>query len=162
MALRQYRTPLCCRGKHQPRRQLFLASTRDDSTVWRQYATHHGITNDIGSIFFREAMPADSNAERQAVDDHFRSETTAIPGGAKLDTRLASMLKSVKSASTRSNAASVDRLFAAADGITHTIFFGKSNAASPTLANAMETDGLGLEPSQWMGIAERDELTAKL
>jgi len=72
------------------------------------------------------------------------------------------MVKSVEPASTRLSAANVDRLFAAVDGATHTIAFEKSKAVRPTLANAVERDTLRLELGQWLDIAEREELTAKL
>jgi hypothetical protein len=68
----------------------------------------------------------------------------------------------MESSSAELKAASVDRIFAASDTARHMLVFGKSKTHSPTLANVMETDALGLEPSQWIGIAERDELTAKL
>jgi hypothetical protein len=109
------------------------------AAFWSMPHTNPDGTNDIGSIFFREALPAESHAELQAVDDHFRSETTAIPGDAMLDKRLASMLKSVESASTR-NALSVDRLFARSDQAREMPVFGKSKPASRTLANGTEAD----------------------
>jgi hypothetical protein len=138
------------------------AAGNNFAALWAMPHQNADGTIDNDSIFFREAMPGESHAELQAVDDHFRSETTAIPDGATLDTRFASMVKSVESASTRVIAANVDRLFAAVDEAGHTIAFGKSKSARARLANAMETDALRLEPSQWMGIAGKEELTAKL
>src|SRR5262249_49517566 len=105
------------------------AAENNFAALWAMPHQNADGTIDNDSIFFREALPAESHAERQVGDDPFRSETVAIPGEAVLDTRLASMLKSVESASTRLSAASVDRFFATSDRVRQMLGFGKSNPA---------------------------------
>src|SRR5262249_326855 len=120
----------------------FSAAGNNFAALWAMPHNNADGSIDNDSIFFREALPAESHAERQALDDHFRCETTAIPGGARLDTRLAAMLKRVELASTRLNAASVDRFFATSDRARQMLGFGKSKPASRTLGKGTETDAL--------------------
>jgi hypothetical protein len=143
-------------GRHFVGDYMGLAAAGNNfAALWAMPHSNPDGTIDRDSIFFREAMSDESHSELQAFDHQFRADTTAIPGGATLDTRFGSMVKSVESASTKLNAANVDRLFAAVGG-------AKSKATAPSLANLTETDALRLEPGRWLGIAERDELTAKL
>ena len=52
------------------------------------------------------------------------------------------MLKSVESASTGLNAASVDRIFATSDQATRLLVVGKSKVASQTLTKGIDADSL--------------------
>src|SRR5262249_48818561 len=129
------------------------AAGNDFAALWAMPHNNADGSIDNDSIFFREAIPAESHAESQSVDQ-FLSETTTTRDGAMLEMPFTSLVKIVESASTRVSAANVDRLFAAFDG-------AKSKAPPPSFADLTETDALRLDPSQWMGIAEKEELTAK-